>query len=508
MSTLNQPFRLLIVTPEVTVVPQGMGPDARTISARAGGLGDICASQIHALYDRGVDVHLAMPNYRNMFRLNAQQMPAIDIPKRRRALPENRIHLAQDRSFYYQPKLFLSINEDNIRIALAFQREVINRIIPEVQPDVIHCFDWMTGLIPAMARQIGVSCLFTLYRLDSPHLLLSSIEEQGIDAALFWKHCFYSRMPVDYQETRGTNPVDLLTSGVFASHSVITLSETYQKTLIAAGDGHIPAGLKAELENKFRAKRLCAMAPAPDASFNPADDRALMRSYGPENHHPGKLFNKLRLQETLDLKMDSSVPVCFWPTRLESARPGCRLMIGSLSAILARYQAEQLQIVFIADGDFQECLRASIEQLQAASRVAVCDLDARRYRLAYAGSDFVLMPLCRDPVGLPCKIGQRYGSLPIAYDGGALHDCVSHLDMAADRGSGFLFRHFDQQGFVWAMDQAMAFYRKPAAERIRQVARIMADSLVAFNTDAWGQQIADWYAHVLTDEPRYAAKAA
>jgi hypothetical protein len=45
----------------------------------------------------------------------------------------------------------LSVNWDNIRIALAFQREVINRIISEVQPDLIHCYDWMTGLQQAMA---------------------------------------------------------------------------------------------------------------------------------------------------------------------------------------------------------------------------------------------------------------------------------------------------------------------------------------------------------------------
>ena len=161
----------------------GLGVNIRT----AGGLGDICAVHIHALYERGVDVHLAMPNYRNIFKLNVERMPGLDIRTRRRQLPENRIHLAQNRSFYYPPKRFLTTDRANIRIALAFQRQVINRIVPEVRPDLIHCFDWMTGLIPAMARQTGMLCLFTVCRLDSPRLLLPTIEERGIDAASFFQ---------------------------------------------------------------------------------------------------------------------------------------------------------------------------------------------------------------------------------------------------------------------------------------------------------------------------------
>ena len=64
MATRHQNPRILVVTPEVTLVRHGMGPGARYISARAGGLGDICNAQIHALYKHGLDVHLAMPNYR------------------------------------------------------------------------------------------------------------------------------------------------------------------------------------------------------------------------------------------------------------------------------------------------------------------------------------------------------------------------------------------------------------------------------------------------------------
>ncbi|MFH1982615.1 MAG: glycogen/starch synthase [Pseudomonadota bacterium] len=481
MDTHHRTPRILVVTPEITSVPQGMGPGSRSISARAGGLGDICAAQIHALYARGLDVHLAMPDYRNVFKRNTHYPSAVESLNRWRGFPKSRIHLAQDRSFYYHPKLFQTIDGENIRIALAFQREVINRIIPEVQPDLIHCYDWMTGLIPAMARRHDIACLFTLYRLDSPRLLLSTIEEWGIDAASFWQQCFYARMPVNYQETRETNPVDLLTSGVFAASAVNTLSRSFLDAVTDDKSRHASVGLVTELKNKVRAGRLLAITPAPDLYFNPATDRALARPYGPDTHYAAKRYNKLQLQKSLNLPMDTTAPLCFWPTRLDASRPGCRLMAEMLPTILDRFSAQRLQIAFIADGDFQEHLHAVIGRLQAADRVAVCDFDNRRLRMAYGGADFVLMPLHLDPCALPCMIGQRYGTLPIAYDAGAIHDCVAHLDPTSGRGTGFLFKHFDANGFLWAIDQAMTFYRQPKTLRSSQVRRIMTDALVRFD---------------------------
>ncbi|WP_054700284.1 glycogen/starch synthase, partial [Desulfosarcina cetonica] len=374
--------RVLIVTPEVTFVPSGMGPGSRSICARAGGLGDICAAEIHALYERGIDVHLAMPNYRNVFKNSTHPLPGLDIPQRQRNLPENRIHLAEDRSFYYHPKLFMDTGGESVRIALSFQREVINRIIPEVQPDLIHCFDWMSGLIPAMARQCGIASLFTFYRLDAPQLLLSTIEERGIDAAAFWRTCFYERLPESYEETRNTNPVDLLTTGVFAATMVAALSPTYLAAL-TNGQGHLARpGLRDELKRKMAAGQLGAVLPVPDSSFHPATDRALLRSFGPETHFAGKLYNKLQLQETLGLRMDSTAPVCFWPTRLDGSRPGCRMMVALLDDILRRYQDQRLQLVFVADGDYRAPLAEKIARLGAGDRAAVADFDARRYRLA------------------------------------------------------------------------------------------------------------------------------
>jgi starch synthase len=507
MANQDEALRILMVTPEVTFVPSEIGPDSCVIRARAGSLGDICATQVQALHQAGVQVHLAIPNYRHLFKANARRQADLDLHDPKPGIPLNRIHLAQDRSFFYHRRLFRTINWENIRMALAFQREVINRIIPEVEPHLIHCYDWMTGLIPPMARRNNIPSIFTLYRPDAPRLPLSVIEERGIDAASFWQNCYYARMPVNYQESRDTNPVDLLASGVFGAHVAQALSQTFLDELMDERRGPEGAALRSELRNKAQARGLAAVPPAPDPSFNPAIDRALMRPFAPHTHDAGKLFNKLHLQEKLNLRLSTDAPLCFWPTRLDGSRSGCRLMAETLETILERYRPLGLQVVFVADGDLQEHLRALVRRLNAAQRVALTDFDARICRLAYGAADFVLMPMHRDPCALPCKIGQRYGALPIAYDAGAVHDCTVHLEAAADRGSGFLFKHFDANGFLWAMDQAMAFYQLPPEQRASQVGRVMRESLVQFDPQHAALQAIALYERVL-NRPLLHCKAA
>jgi len=291
--------------------------------------------------------------------------------------------------------------------------------------------------------------------------------------------------------------VDLLTSGVFAAHMVQALSETFLSELMDAQGRLGDPALKCELRNKQQAQCLATVAPAPDPSFNPAVDRALKRPFTPQTHYAGKQFNKLHLQEKLNLRISPDTPLCFWPTRIDGSRPGCRLMAETLETLLEKYRAQGLQVVFVADGDFQQHLRDLVSRINATDRVAVCDFDAKRYRLAYGAADFVLMPMHHDPCALPCKIGQRYGALPIAYDTGAIHDCTTHLDMATDRGSGFLFKNFDANGFLWAVAQAMAFYHQPIEIRSFQIRRIMQDSLIRFDHEQTLLQTIDLYERAL-----------
>ncbi|HEM49395.1 MAG TPA: glycogen synthase, partial [Caldithrix sp.] len=212
--------RVLMVTPEVAYLPHGMGQNSNALNAKAGGLADVSAALISSLYNQGADVHIALPDYRSIF--NGKLSPIVnrELSRIRNSVPEERIHLAQDRSFFYLKHIYSGNEFENVKISLAFQREVINNIVLKVQPDLIHCNDWMTALIPAMARQLGIPCLFTIHNIHTVKCTLSEIEDRGIDGASFWQNLFFEQFPSNYENTRNSIPVDFLASGVFAAHYV------------------------------------------------------------------------------------------------------------------------------------------------------------------------------------------------------------------------------------------------------------------------------------------------
>jgi starch synthase/alpha-amylase len=213
MSSSSATPRILFVTPEIIFFPVGSEKNTDYIPSQSNGLAEFPADLIGDLFERGADVHITQPDYRSVF---ADISHNNDITAARK-IPGTRVHLAEDRAFFYANCSESNCQWENIRISLAFQREVINRILPLVQPDLIHCHGWMTGLIPAMARWLKIPCIFTFQNLGNCKIPLSEIEDQGIDAAACWHHLFYCRFPVNYEETRGTNPVDFLLSGIFAA---------------------------------------------------------------------------------------------------------------------------------------------------------------------------------------------------------------------------------------------------------------------------------------------------
>jgi starch synthase/alpha-amylase len=489
--------RVLIVTPEVTYLPGRMGNLANLLTAKAGGLADVSAALVTALFEQGADVHVALPNYRAIFRDRLAPFLKKEWYALRSKMPDDRIHLAEDRAFFYINRVYSAYGQENIKLALAFQREVLNNIIPWVKPDLIHCNDWMTGLVPAQARQLGIPCLFTVHNIHTVKTTMAYIEDRGIDAAELWQHLYFERPPVDYDSARDTVAVDFLVSGVFAAHFVNTVSPTFLTEVARGIHPFVEAPLRQEMRNKLEAGVAVGILNAPDPGFNPNMDTHIFRRYNSTDHQEGKGENKIFLQKNLGLAIDPEAPVFLWPSRLDPVQKGCQLLADILYRVVSTYWEQNLQVIFVADGPYQSVFKNIVVQHGFQQRVAVCDFHEDLEHQGYAAADFTLMPSAFEPCGLPQMIGAIYGALPVVHNTGGLHDTVEMLSVENNRGNGFVFDVFDANGLFWAIQEAMAFYQLAESAKNRQIERIMDDGNARFTHAVTARRYIDLYEKML-----------
>lgn len=473
--------RVLIVTPEVAYLPHEMCDMAVYLRAKAGGLGDISAALIRSLYEQGVDVFVGIPDYRTLYNRYLPERLKRRLQTVIAEIPTERLHLAVDRAFFYRRSVYSMSREENLKIACAFQREVIHHIVPRVKPDLIHCNDWTTGLIPAMARQIGIPCLFTLHNLHTLRCSLEQIEDRGIDTAEFWQNLFFDFMPRGHAEAFSPNRCDFLASAVFAAHFINTVSPTFLMEIARGRHHFVEPHLGGEIANKVEAGCAVGILNAPPPSYDPEADDALAAVYGPDSHRYAKPQNKLALQRRLGLVENPRAPVFFWPSRLDPVQKGCGLLLEIFYRVLSEYWNETLQMVIVADGPDRIHFENVIRQFGLQCRAALHGFDESLSRLAFAGADFVLMPSSFEPCGLPQMIGAIYGALPVVHDTGGLHDSVQPIDVQRDTGNGFLFEVFDADGLFWAIGQAMQFFRLADDVKENAIERVMQESRRRFN---------------------------
>ena len=485
---------ILVITPEITYLPKGMGNMAQRMHAKAGGMADVSASLVSALYDQGADVHVALPNYRRMFNMDIQEVHNREYQRVRKNLGKERIHLAEDPVFYHRDQVY---EDENLHMALAFQRDVINHIIPRVRPDLIHCNDWMTGLIPAAGKRFDIPSLTTLHNIHTEKVTMTEIESRGIDAAEFWNHMYFENPPGSYEQSREGNWTDLLATAIFAADHVNTVSTTFLREVVEGRHSFVPDAIRNELSNKLHAGCASGILNAPDVSYDPATDPSLAFKYDHENVMEGKAINKRALQERAGLNVDPNAPLLFWPSRLDPMQKGCQLLADILYQTVADYADIGLQVIIIANGEFQSHFRTIVKMHGLRDRVAVEEFSEGYSRLGYAAADFMLMPSRFEPCGLPQMVSPKYGTLSVVHDTGGIHDTVEHMHHDGSLGNGFRFQHYSPEGLRWGINEAVGFYKRPFEEKERTLKRIMVESADRFNHNTTARAYIDLYEKML-----------
>jgi starch synthase len=255
--------QILFVTPEVIFIPDRSEHRIEYMTTHNGGFDNYLSELIVDLYSMGLNVHVVQPNYRLIFSATSRE----GVNKKAKKLPAEFVHLTEDRAFYYSGYPDSNSEWESIKISIAFQREVIHQIIPIVQPDLIHCHDWMTGLIPPVSKAYGIPCLFSFHTNHTAKCSLSDIEDMGIDTTDYWQYLYYDEFPNGYKQIRENNPADFLLSGVLAAKVVNNFTPACLMSNVEEQNNFYDVALENILTEKRKTRSVFTFTPHDSAQY-------------------------------------------------------------------------------------------------------------------------------------------------------------------------------------------------------------------------------------------------
>ena len=444
--------------------------------AMSGGLADVSGALPKALRARLVGARIILPLYDTIpqqLRDTMQFITSISVPVAWRrqycgifeAKVDGVVYYFIDNLYYFKRGSLYGHYDDAERFAF-FSRAVLEVLkVIDYAPDIIHCNDWQTALIPVYLRLFyrdddryrNIKTLFTIHNIQYQGKFGKEILEDvfGIPSS--------ESSLVEYGDC-----INLMKGAIECAHRVSTVSPTYAKEILDPWYSH---GLDSILRE--REWKLCGIVNGIDTDvYNPETDKAIVAHYSADNLE-GKAADKAALQELMGLKRTDSIPLIAMVTRLVSHK-GLDLVKARLDSILSF----GVQMIVLGSGDYEY----ETFMYETANRYP------DRFRLAtgfnpdlahkiYAGSDIFLMPSKSEPCGLSQMVALRYGSIPVVRETGGLRDTIS--DSGLGEGNGFTFANYN------ADDMAHAVYRAVEGFKDREGWKVLTQRAMRCD-NSWG----------------------
>ena len=352
-----------------------------------------------------------------------------------------------DNEYYFHRSHIYGEFDDGERVAFFSKAvlETIRYIWENFYPDIIHCNDWHTALIPVYLREHyngdplydPIKTVFTIHNLkfQGQYNKLVTGDVLGLRGT-----------PAEGQMIHD-DATNYLQGAVIYSDAVTTVSPTYADEICTMQFGE-------RLEGLFNSRRykLSGIINGIDRDdFNPAKDKAIAANYDEKSVFDKKVENKLALQRELGLREDPDVPLFAMVSRLTQQK-GANL----ISALLPEFRERNMQVAVLGTGDavYEHAIGdfAYHNPENFAARITFNEPMSRRF---YAGADVFLMPSEFEPCGLAQMISMRYGTLPLVRETGGLKDTVAGYWDAGENANGFSFKDFDVNGLRNAVDLAL-----------------------------------------------------
>ncbi|MDO8670986.1 MAG: glycogen synthase [Dehalococcoidia bacterium] len=463
---MSRPLKILFASAEVV-------PFAKT-----GGLADVAGALPKALEELGHDIRVVMPRYGRIdiekFHLQ-KVVEHLDVPMNHSTetvsvykgnIGKNVPVYTIDSPTYFNREGIYGYQDDGERFIL-FCRAALEMVKAlDWQPDIIHCNDWHTAIIPNWMATIykddpffaKTATVYTIHNLAYQGVFgYRILEIAGIDEQGF----------VYPQISELSNVVDLMGRGILFADVVNTVSETYAEEIRTPEYGE-------KLDPVLRDRADCLVGIVNGVDYeeqNPLTDSFLVKNYD-VNSIDAKIENKVALQKEANLPQDPDVPLIGMISRLTNQK-GFDILGSCIDHL---FNLNNVQLVLLGTGDqhYHEMFSDLVRQFPHQAAVFLT-FNAALAQKIYAGSDMFLMPSKFEPCGLGQLIAMHYGSVPIVRATGGLADTVEDLNPALGCGTGFVFKPYDRWALYGAIIRALETYRYKTVWRQIQERGMKAD---------------------------------
>lgn len=445
---------------------------------KTGGLADVAGSLPKAIKALGHDIRLCMPRYgridRQKFGLR-EVLKMFPVPMDDRSEPAAvlqtsldggvPVYMIENAKYYDRDGIYMYPDDaERFIFWCRASLEMLKQL--SWQPDVIHCNDWHTAIIPNWMKTIyktdpffvNTATVYTIHNLAYQGIFgYRVLEIAGIAEYGF----MYHPEMMDLAEV-----VDLMARGIFFSDVISTVSETYAQEILTPEYGE-----RLDPLLRDRRDRLYGILNGIDYEvMNPATDPHITVNFDVKTLEK-RAQNKAALQKEANLKVNPDVPLIGIISRLTDQKG-----FDILSDVIDHILDMDVQFVLLGTGDqhYHEVF-TKVARSYAGKATVFLTFNAELAQKIYAGTDMFLMPSRLEPCGLGQMVAMHYGSVPIVHKTGGLADTVQDFDPRTGQGNGFVFERYDRWALFATIVRAIENYKYPESWRRLQIRGMTAD---------------------------------
>ncbi len=443
--------------------------------AKTGGLADVSNALPRALARQGHDVRIFMPRYymvdRKKYALQKIDSP-LGVPfgpDERWAAIEKSGYLEGVTAYFIEHEEYFGRDglyddgrhafHDNAERFIFFCRAVLQAVkAMGFIPDIMHCNDWQTGLIPLFLKTHYAADPY--FASTASLMTIHNVGYQGV----FHRDVFpLTRLGWEHFDNGGVNffgQLNFLKTGIIHADAVSTVSKKYAMEIQSSEFGYELAPVFTGISD-----RLYGIINGVDYTmWKPATDRFIPANYSMEDLS-GKRINKTSLQEIMQLPPDGDMPLISCISRL-TYQKGMDLLVQSLERLL---QGEKFQFIILGSGEQWIIDRFQYLKSLFPDRLGLFwGYNEELSHLVEAGSDMFVMPSRYEPCGLNQMYSMAYGTIPIVHATGGLDDTVENWDQTSKSGNGFKYRENSIDQLYSTVRKALRVYHQPGSWRTLQ----------------------------------------